>query len=103
MQFYASTLPSSRLFLLRRRPRRPINRLLDLSRKPILRRIELAANRAVLGPVSDPLIMTTNHPLSSVEHTLEKGPPIFSPTCPTAPSGLNCLPTAPPDEMTEGS
>lgn len=54
--------------------------------------------------------------------SLEKGPPIYyycvslryrgdregcvlltaSPTWPMLPSGLNCLPTAPPDEMTEG-
>lgn len=34
--------------------------------------------------------------------TFEKGPPIASPTWPMAPSGLNCLPIAPPEETTEG-
>lgn len=34
--------------------------------------------------------------------TFEKGPPIFSPTFPMLPSGLNCLPIAPADETTDG-
>lgn len=37
-----------------------------------------------------------------VDATFENGPPTFSPICPMAPSGLNCLPIAPPEEMTDG-
>lgn len=34
--------------------------------------------------------------------SLLSGPPIFSPIWPMAPSGLNCLPMAPSEEMTDG-
>lgn len=47
-------------------------------------------------------IDSTSGSAISITLTFEKGPPIFSPTCPIFPSGLNCLPIAPADEMTEG-
>lgn len=75
-----------------------INSLFNLSSETVLCCIKLG---------TDCTVLFTNQ-LLSLEHsmdlniTFENGPPIFSPSCPMFPSGLNCLPIAPPDETTEG-
>ena len=43
-----------------------------------------------------PLLLASNW-LPAIS-SFEKGPPIFLPICPIEPSGLNCLPMAPPGE-----